>query len=365
MGEPARDATRWRRELLHDITRVDLSRLDNLTGLRAAAFVITPALVGVATGFLFQGLFATIGANFLTSTEGGGPNATRLKILAAACLIEPSAFALGTLTGSTGLLAIPVVGLGVFVFLMMKTYTSWAQVAIITSLVFVVGVGLPGASVSGATERFWTSMAGDLWAFCGVAIQRWGRTPTDGVMGTRGMTHDLRHLHPFFSDMSVHSEVFRQSLVTAVAAAIGLAIGLSLSLPRDIWIMITVIISIRAGLGPTVNSTVTIVVGTAVGAVIAAVVTLGVSGVDVLIVLLFLFTFAMNATRFVNQVLFQALVTPFLIILLDIIYPGDWRFALVRIVDVAIGGCLAVIAVYLLCLELNRTGPGRRPRAPS
>jgi hypothetical protein len=365
MGETLRDATRWRRELLRDITRLDLSRLDNLTGLRAAVFVITPALVGVATGFLFQGLFATIGANFLTSTEGSGQNATRLKILAAACLIEPTAFALGTLTGSTGLLAIPVVGLGVFVFLMMKTYASWAQVALITSLVFVVGVGLPGATVSGAFERFWTSMAGDLWVLCGVALQRWQRSPADGAMGARGIAHDLRHLHPFFSDMSVHSEVFRQSLVTAVAVAIGLAIGLYLSLPRDIWIMITVIISTRPGLGPTVNSTVSIVLGTVFGAAIAAGVTLAVSGVDVLIVLLFLFAFAMNATRFVNQVLFQALVTPFLIILLDIIYPGDWRIALVRIVDVAIGGCLSVIAVYLLCLELSGTGPGRRPRAQS
>ena len=38
---------------------------------------------------------------------------------------------------------------------------------------------------------------------------------------------------------------------------------------------------------------------------------------------------------------------------------------LLRIADVAIGGSLAVVAVYLLCLELNRTGPGRRPPAHS
>jgi len=349
--------------MLHDLTRTDSSRLDNLTGLRAAAFVIAPAVAGVATGYLFQGLFATVGANFLTSTEGSGPTATRLKILAAACLIEPSAFALGTLTGSTGFLAIPLVGLGVFIFLMMKTYASWAQVALITALVFVVGAGLPGASVPGAIERFWASMGGDLWAFFGVVLQRHRVTSAGGAGGSLQPAQDARHLHPFLIDMSVHSEVFRQAFVTAVAAAIGLAIGLALNLPRDIWIMITVIIAIRPGLGPTVNSTLAIVVGTVAGAMVAALVTLEITSVDVLVVLLFLFAFSMNASRFVNQALFQALVTPFLIILLDMIYPGDWRFALVRIADVAIGGGLAVIAVYLLCIELNLASQRRSPRA--
>jgi len=364
MGEPARDATRWRRTLLHDLARTDSSQLDNLTGLRAAAFVIAPAVAGVATGYLFQGLLATIGANFLTSSEGSGPTATRLKILAAACLIEPSAFALGTLTGSTGFLAIPLVGLGVFIFLMMKTYSSWAQVALITALVFVVGAGLPGASVPGAIERFWASMAGDLWAFLGVALQRSRMTSAGRAGDSWRAGLDPRHLHPFLLDMSVHSEVFRQAFVTAVAAAIGLTIGLALNLPRDIWIMITVIIAVRPGLGPTVNSTLAIVIGTVAGAMVAAMVTLEITGVDILIVLLFLFAFAMNASRFVNQALFQALVTPFIIILLDMIYPGDWRFALVRIADVAIGGALAVIAVYLLCLELNSAGRGGSPKAP-
>ncbi|MGA2199747.1 MAG: hypothetical protein ABSG45_07385, partial [Nitrososphaerales archaeon] len=172
MGEPARDAARWRSELLYDITRFDWSRLETLTGLRAAAFVVTPMLVGASTGYLFQGLFATIGANFLTNTEGSGANATRLKVLAAACLIEPTAIALGTLTGSTGLLAIPLVAIGVFLLLLAKAYTSWSQVGLIAAVVFVVGAGLPGASVSSGIERLWTSVVGDCWVLLGVALQR-------------------------------------------------------------------------------------------------------------------------------------------------------------------------------------------------
>jgi uncharacterized membrane protein YccC len=148
--------------------------------------------------------------------------------------------------------------------------------------------------------------------------------------------------------------------VTALAAAIGLAIGLTLGLPRDIWIMVTVIIAIRPGVGPTINSTIVLVIGTTVGALVAAAVTLGMASLDVLEVLLFVFAFGMYASRLVNQALFQALLTPFLITLLNIIYPGDWWFALVRIADVIIGGVIAVVMVCILRLELGRTIPGRK-----
>ncbi len=356
MAEPWRDVTRWRRELLHDIARLDWSRLDTTTGVRAALFVVTPMMVGAATGNLLQGLYATVGANFLVNTEGSGPNATKLKILAAACLIEPVAMALGTLTGSTGLLAVPLVSLGVFLFLLAKTSTSWAQVALVAAVVFVVGVGLPGATVSDSVERLWTLMAGDVWVLLGIAFQRSRQPPVGTPGGPRVAPQDSRHLHPFLGDLSQHPEVLGQAFVTAIAAAIGLAIGIALHLPRDIWIMVTIIIAIRPGIGPTINSTIVLAVGTVFGAMIAAAVTLEVTSLFILAALLFLFAFGMFASRFVNQALFQALVTPFLIVLLNIIYPGDWWFAFARIADVAVGGVVAVLVVYLHYLELSLVG---------
>ena len=326
------DLTRWRRELLHDITRLDWPRLDLLTGLRAGAFVIAPLAVGAATGHMLEGLFATLAANFLTNTEGNPPSATPTRILAAACILEPSALALGTLTGTTGRLLIPLVGLGVFLMLTARTYPSWALVATISAIFFVVGSGLPGDSVAGAIERFESSVLGDFWALLGVAIQRWllshrSRDSATGPPPGRPTAQGSRHLHPFMSDFSIHSEAFRQALLTGIASTAGLAIGLTLKLPRDIWILVTIIITIRPAVGPTINSTIILVVGTVAGAMIAAAATLAIASTEILGGLLFVLAFAMFSSRLVNQALYQMFLTPFLIILLNLIYPGSWWFA--------------------------------------
>jgi hypothetical protein len=42
------------------------------------------------------------------------------------------------------------------------------------------------------------------------------------------------------------------------------------------------------------------------------------------------------------------------IILLSIYYPGQWYISLFRILDVAIGGAIAVALVYLKGLKLSR-----------
>ena len=158
------------------------------------------------------------------------------------------------------------------------------------------------------------------------------------------------------SDFSIHSEAFRQALLTGMAATAGLAIGLTLKLPRDIWILVTIIITIRPTVGPTINSTVILVVGTVAGAVIAAAATLAIASTETLVGLLFVFAFAMFSSRLVNQALYQMFLTPFLIILLNLIYPGSWWFALARIADISLGGGVAIATVYLLMLGTRTYG---------
>lgn len=88
--------------------------------------------------------------------------------------------------------------------------------------------------------------------------------------------------------------------------------------------------------------------GTVVGAIIAAAVTLLISNVDLLAGILFVFAFLEFATRGVNTGLVQIFVVPFLIVLLNLNYPGQWELAFVRVLDVGIGGVFAVISTYLL-----------------
>jgi hypothetical protein len=345
--------------LLHDTASMDWTKFDPILGLRAALFVVAPIVVGALTGNLRDGLFAALGANFLANTEGSGPGATRFPVLAAACVIEPLALAAGTLLGTLGAFAVLLVGVGVIVLLTARGNQDWTQVGLLSAVVFVVGVGLPGASVASAIERLWASMAGAFWILGGLVIER-------RLRGTRGEaardagTTELHLTHPFMVGEVLHSQAFGQAVVTGIATSVGLAVGLSLGLPRDIWIMITIIISTRQGVGPTISSTFALVTGTGIGAVIAALITLATSSLWVLVVLMTIFAFGMFSARLVSQALFQSLVTPFLIILLNIIYPGEWWLALVRIADVTIGGAIAIVSVYVLFLEVGLTQPGRR-----
>ncbi len=90
------------------------------------------------------------------------------------------------------------------------------------------------------------------------------------------------------------------------------------------------------------------VIGTIAGAMIAAVITLGTSNIYLLLALLFSFAVVAFAVIGVNLILTQIFLVPFIIILLNIYNSGEWYLSLVRIVDVAIGGAIAVAMKYLL-----------------
>jgi uncharacterized membrane protein YccC len=90
------------------------------------------------------------------------------------------------------------------------------------------------------------------------------------------------------------------------------------------------------------------IIGTIAGAVIAGAITIEIGNVNALEGLLLVFAIAMFAIRGVNLGLFHVFFTPFIIILLDLLYPGQWQLAEIRVIDVAIGGAVAILAVYLV-----------------
>ena len=91
-----------------------------------------------------------------------------------------------------------------------------------------------------------------------------------------------------------------------------------------------------------------IVVGTLAGALIAALITFEVLDDYLLWVFLLLLSIAFYTTRGMNLGLSQVFMTPFIIVLLNILFPGHWQLAEARILDVAIGGALAVLTALIL-----------------
>jgi uncharacterized membrane protein YccC len=216
-----------------------------------------------------------------------------------------------------------------------------------TALSFAVGLGLPGGSVSVAGERLLLSLAGGLWALVGA----WAHRSLVRNRGSRAPGHPtdsptarIRH---YFTPAPLDSEEFRYALVVGVASTVGFAIGISLGLPRDFWIVLTIIIALRPRLGPTIDTTEMVVLGTIAGAAIAGAITLEISNVVVVELLMLAFALALFSTRGVNLGLVQASLTPFIIILLNLLYPGQWQLAELRIIAVVIGGMVAIATVYL------------------
>jgi uncharacterized membrane protein YccC len=146
----------------------------------------------------------------------------------------------------------------------------------------------------------------------------------------------------------MQSDAFKHAAIVGPAAMVGHSVGLVLGLPRDFWIVVTIIISLRPSIGETFTSTSLIVLGTAIGAIIAASVTLTITNDYLLWALLLAFSIGLFATRNMNVGLTQVFLTPLIIILLNILYPGQWQLAEARILDVAIGGAISLLTVYLL-----------------
>jgi len=344
-----------------DFTKVEWSRFDAWTGLRTAFFCLTPLLVGLATdqagagvissiGALNEGVVSTLGALNLGFTEGPAPSRTKvLESLLTGCAANAVAFSLGTLVGTTAtIVAVPLVALGVSAAMVVRLRPGLEAVGTTAAVVFTVGVGLPGGGVAAAGTRFWLVLGGGIWAVVGALLQLWaqhgGTRPPAGAPQPR----------PSRSTLVVNS------LAVGVTVGLGLGAGAAAGLTRDYWVMLTVVMSLRFTPFQTVSFTFMRVAGTAAGAMLALVVTLGTGEAWVLFGFLGAFAFLMFATRNVNLVIFTFFLTSFIIVLLNLAFPGSWNLALVRVVDVAIGGGLALAASFSMWLATRRpTGTSR------
>jgi hypothetical protein len=329
-----------------DIRRLDKSAFNLTVGLRAAAFVIAPIIVGFAIQQPAL-LFASLGTVFLTFTERFIPTMPS-RMLLLVCCTEAAAFGVGTLTATTGHLLSPLLlGIGVFVALFAWSYTKWVGVGMFTAIAFAVGVGLPGYSIQLAGLRTLFSLIGMLWALLGIEIHRFVISHRIQLSGPGNAAAGEKQSMP-------RLVALRSALLVGIASALGYTIGLVLGLPRDFWIVITIILAIRPNPNLTITFASMMVMGTIAGSMIAAVITLETSNHYLLLALLFSFAVGLFAVIGVNIILIQIFLVPFIIILLSIYYPGQWYISLFRILDVAIGGAIAVAIVYLKGLKFSR-----------
>lgn len=215
---------------------------------------------------------------------------------------------------------------------------------------FAVGAGLPDASMSLVVPRLALSLFGALLVLSGAELHRY----------LQSRRHSAVRINSLPVQQISLREAVRSAILLGIVTALGFSIGLGLGLPRDYWIVLTVLIAVRPTLSLTLHFTTTMAIGTIIGAIVAAAITLATNDISVLLPFLFVFAVLMFATRGVNIAIVQVFFTAFIIILVNILYPGDWYFAFYRIIEVAIGIALALIAVYLLSAMKRATEPKSR-----
>jgi len=340
--------TSWISRFFKDIIHLDKSSFSLTAGLRAAAFIIAPIILAfvIQQPVLF---LAAIGAIVLTATAKMLPTIPS-RILLLACFIDAASFGLGTLAATTGHLFSPVLlGIAVFAAVAVWANTKWAAVGMYTAIIFTIGVGLPGSSIQSAGLRTLFSLIGMLWALLGIEIHRFvlshRRIQLSGSESAATTAEEQQQQQPSTPRLAA----LRSALPIGIVSALGYTVGLVLGLPRDFWTVVPIILAIRPTSSTlTMTFTLMMIIGTIAGALITTVKTLETNNHYLLLALLFSFAVVVFATLGVSITLTQIFLVPFVIILLNLYYPGQWYIPFIRILNVAIGAAIAVAVVYLL-----------------
>jgi uncharacterized membrane protein YccC len=150
------------------------------------------------------------------------------------------------------------------------------------------------------------------------------------------------------NNFTFDSVIFRHALRLALITTFAEFLASVLQLPRGYWITLTALVALKPNFGGTSETTVQRVIGTILGGMIGIVLVLLVKNQSAIALCLLLLVFIAMSVRSLSYSLFTILLTPGIILLLNLISAGGWQVAVLRIVDSLVGGALALVGSYLL-----------------
>ncbi|MEH2138147.1 FUSC family protein [Nostoc sp.] len=149
-------------------------------------------------------------------------------------------------------------------------------------------------------------------------------------------------------NFTFESVLFRHALRLALIVTFAELLASVLPLPRGYWITLTALVALKPNFGGTSETTVQRVIGTILGGIIGiSLILLLKNSLAIAVCFLFLVFIAMSV-RSLSYSIFIILLTPAIILLLNLIKAGGWEVGVLRIVDSLIGGVLALLGSYLL-----------------
>jgi uncharacterized membrane protein YccC len=148
-------------------------------------------------------------------------------------------------------------------------------------------------------------------------------------------------------NLNFNSIGFRHASRLALVAALAVSLNLVANLPRGYWSVLTALVVLKPNFGGTLATAVQRITGTVSGALIAALLGSMIRNQSVLLFCAGLFAFAALALRPFNYTLFVIGLTPMVTLILNIGDVGDWRLAMLRVLETLIGGSLALLGGFV------------------
>ena len=150
------------------------------------------------------------------------------------------------------------------------------------------------------------------------------------------------------NNFTFESVLFRHALRLALITTFAELLAWVLQLPRGYWITLTALVALKPNFGGTSETTVQRVVGTILGGIIGIILILLVKNPLAIAVCFLLLVFVAMSVRSLSYSIFIILLTPAIILLLNLISAGGWQVGVLRIFDSFLGGILALVGSYLL-----------------
>ncbi len=173
------------------------------------------------------------------------------------------------------------------------------------------------------------------------------RTPSDMEL-SRFTTHQRYDLGIFRNNLTFDSSYFRHALRVTLAAVTGYLVSLMMVETHSYWILMTVIIIMKPAFGSTKKRIYERVLGTVLGGLAGVAILVLIHDPAVLLAILLLFIFLAFTFINYNYRLAVVFITPYVLILFQMLDPGNFEVVRDRILDTAIGGGIAFIASYML-----------------
>lgn len=326
------------------------------TGIRVGILLIIPLVIGLETNSPQFAILVSLGVLNLSMPEGSATNWSLRRTLSITCLANASAIAIGTIIGTTGLASLVFLGLGFFLLSYLRVFHNSTPMLFTASILFSIGIGFPGGSLSASLDRFVFVLVGGLVGLGGALVfshfhpdmrKPFSQNSSNQIETCRVSLRE--RFRPFTNDFTFKTHHFRFSLAFAVAGAAGLAVSLYLGINRDYWVIMTLaLLLLREKVSETMGYVTSRVLGTVLGSLVGVAIIVTIHNQWVFIGMIFIFATIFYVIRRTNYVVGTFFITLFVLALVSLSNPGDASIAVARFVDTLIGAGISLLTVLIL-----------------